>query len=191
MDYTPLINFLKEKMSIRIEEEKYIQRYFKPKFFRKKAILEHPDSTHCKFYFVNSGLVRAFYNNEKGRECTRIIAWENRFLANIPVGKNFSFSTETIECLEDSALLVIEKSDFHHLLLISSMFKNIYFSLLEEYNFFYLKRFQVLSSFDIKYKMEYIKIDYPHLIGRVSDSVLASYLCITRETFVRYKHLLY
>lgn len=191
MEYKPLINFLKKQANISIEEELGIRCYFKPEIIRKKTILEHPNSTCRKLYFINSGLLRAFYNNEKGKECTRMIAWEERFLTNMPGFKKFSGAAEIIECLEDAEVMAINKTDFDRLLPTSPVFKNIYCHLLEEYNAVYLNRFQVLSSSDIKYKIQHIKTDYPHLIGRVSDGVLASFLCISRETFVRYKRLMY
>ncbi|MBX3257043.1 MAG: Crp/Fnr family transcriptional regulator [Chitinophagaceae bacterium] len=190
MEYRSLIGFLKKKATISNEEEAKIRCYFKPQFIKKNG----PGNTclPCnQLYFVRKGLVRAIYSNENERAFTRVIAWENSFLVNMPGFKQNGRHTEIFECIEDAEILAINKQDLDSLLSGSLTLKNIYCELLEEYNSIHLNRLHVLSSPAIKHRMQYLKVNYPRLIGRVSDSILASFLCISRETFVRHKSLLH
>jgi hypothetical protein len=49
----------------------------------------------------------------------------------------------------------------------------------------------VVTNSEACAKMQYLKTNFPNLIGRISDQILASFIGLSRETLVRNKaHLL-
>ena len=157
----------------------------------KKEILINELLPCDKLFFINKGLLRAFYMDEKGKEITRMIAWENRFLTNIISFKNFSENNEIIECVEKAEILYIDKHGFDILMKSSLNLKSIYADILEEYNALHIKRFQSMNTFDLYQRIIDLKTEFPNFINRVSDNILASFLGISRVYLVKKKHLLY
>ncbi|MCU7572331.1 Crp/Fnr family transcriptional regulator [Riemerella anatipestifer] len=142
---------------------------------------------HNNIIFINNGILRAFTEDSQGNTYTRIIAWENRFITNISIFKEFGKSNEIIECLENAEIIYIDKELFYKLLEQSPNLKNIYFNILSEYNELYVRMTTQLKCRGIKQKMEYLKSDFPNLINRINDSVIASFLGMSRESYVRGK----
>ncbi|MFT3949071.1 MAG: hypothetical protein QM763_19055 [Agriterribacter sp.] len=191
MEYSSLIGLLRKRADLSYEEEAGIRYYFKPQSVKQKKDLNCAGLPCNRLYFIRKGLVRAVYFNENERAFTRAIARENSFLVNMPEFKQTGYNTEIFECIEDAEILSITKPDLDSLLSCSVTLKSIYCDLLEEYNTIHLNHLHVLSSPAIKQRMQYLRVNYPNLVGRVSDGILASFLCISRETFVRHKSLLY
>lgn len=190
MKYAQLIEFLKNYGDISELEEKKLQSLFMAITVNRKEILIKEFLPCDKLFFINKGLLRTFYIDEKGREITRMIAWENRFLTNIISFKDFSENKETIECIEKSDVLFITKDDFEILMKYSLNLKCIYAEILEEYNALHISRFYHLNTSDLKLKINHLKNDFPFLINRVNDNILASFLGISRESFNRNKKLI-
>lgn len=180
-----LISTLKEYGNISDEEKKLIRKHFRFASLKKNEIFKSKHSNNI--IFVNTGLLRAFVEDKKGFVCTRIIAWENRFLTNINVFKHFNSSDETIEALENSEILYIEKDFFYQLLSHCPNLNIIYLNILSEYNELYIRKYSLYACKSIEEKMLFLKDNFPHLIKRTNDNILASFLGISRESYVRGK----
>lgn len=183
-----LIYTLKEYGSISNKEENLIRKHFHFASLKKNEIFKSKNSNNI--IFVNSGLLRAFVEDKKGIICTRIIAWENRFLTNITTFKHFNSSDETIEALEDSEIIYIEKDFFYQLLSNCPNLNIIYLNILSEYNELYIRKYSLYACKSIKEKMLFLRDNFPYLIKRTNDSILASFLGISRESYVRGKSYL-
>ncbi len=187
MQYKNLLKVLKNYGNISETDEKNIRRKFKFLTVNKKQILVNGGSFCDKLFFVNKGLLRAYYYDNTGKELTRMIAWENRFLTNVASFRKFEDNKETIECIENAELLYITKFDFDNLIKSSLNFKIIYADILEEYNALHIKRFEQLNTRDALGKLEYFKINFPALKNRINDTYLSSFLSISRRTLERIK----
>ncbi|MDO5616955.1 MAG: Crp/Fnr family transcriptional regulator [Cruoricaptor ignavus] len=190
MEYNHFITFIERYGYISEEDKKNLKVFSTLKKVKKKEILIEKGTPCNKIFFVKKGLLRAYYTDGNGREITRMFAWQNRFLTNICSFSNFEASNETIECIKDAEILSINKMDFDRLIKSSENFNKIYSVILEKCAALHLKRFEVLSSFDIQQKMLYLKNEYPFLRKELSDTLLASFLGISREYYVKHKHLL-
>lgn len=190
MKHEQLINFLQKYGTVSELEKKNVKNYFIPLQVKKKQILIEKNSPCNKLFFINNGFLRAYYSNDNEKEITRMIAWENRFLTNIGSFRGFTENNETIECLGNSEILCITRDHFDILMKSSSNLKSIYTDILEEYNALHIKRFEALNTFDLNKKLIHLKQEFPHLINKLSDTLLASLLGISRETYVRNKKLI-
>lgn len=188
MHHKNLIQTLKQYGTISIEDENLIKTHFHFVSIKKNTFFKNECSNNI--IFVNKGLLRAFVEDASGGVCTRIIAWENRFLTNITTFKHFNSSNETIEALEDTEMLYIERDLFFHLLSTSPNLNYIYLNILSEYNELYIRKYSLYACKSVKEKMIFLKENFSHLIKRTNDGVLASLLGISRESFVRGKKYL-
>lgn len=188
MAHEQLITFLKKYGSISDTEKQSIEKYFIPLTVKKKQVLIKTHFPCNKLYFVKNGLLRAFYSNEKGNEITRMIAWENRFLTNLASFNGSVENNETIECIKDAEILHIDRTDFSSMLKLSLNLKSFYADILEEYNAMHIRRFESLNTHNLEMKFKYLKHEFPHLINQVNNSLLASFLGVSREAFVRNKN---
>ena len=191
MNHEKLINLLKQYGTISETEQQNIENYFIPTQVKRKQVLIEKNSPCNKLFFINSGLLRAYYINEKGKEVTRMFAWEGRFLTNIGSFKILSENNETIECVKDANILSINRDDFERFMKSSLNIKSIYADLLEQYNILHIKRFEALHTFDLEKKLLHLKLDFPNLINDLNDNLLASFLGISRIHFANNKHLLH
>jgi len=187
MKHKLLIEHLKNYGDISEQEELNIRKYFIPHQTTKKQILIEKHSICNKLFFVNNGLLRAYYINDDGREVTRMIAWENRFLTNIVSFRNFAENKETIECIEKAEILYINRNDFDNLMKSSFNLKSIYADILEEYNALHIKRFEQLNSGNAVEKLKYFNQNFQPLKNRINDTYLSSFLSISRKTIERLK----
>lgn len=190
MNHDQLFSLLENYGSISKSEKENIAKYFKPLETKRKQVLIDNKSPCDKLFFIINGYLRAYYINEKGKEITRMIAWENRFLTNLANFRGFSPNNEIIESIIQSKLYYITRQDFEILVNSSFNLKNIYIDILEEYNALHIRRFESLNTFDIEKKFEHLKSEFPHLITKLNDKLLASFLGMSRIHFVNNKHLL-
>lgn len=188
MNHEKLITFLGHYGKISDSDKSNIRKHFVPLKVNKKQILIDKYSPCNKLFFVNSGILRTFCVSEKGREITRMFAWEKRFITNIASFKNNTENHEVIDCIKNSEILYINREDFYSIINSSLNLKNIYADLLEECNSFHVKRFEVLTTYNLEDKLLYLKEEFPTLLKELNDSLLASFLGLNRETFVRNKN---
>ncbi|WP_033398775.1 Crp/Fnr family transcriptional regulator [Riemerella columbina] len=192
MDYEKLINLFNQYGEITRVEEQIIKIYFTPLKVKKKQILVERSTPCNELFFLNSGILRSFYINKNGKEVTRMIAWENRFLTNIVSFRNFDANNETIECIMDADILSVKKKDFEKILSINMNLKSIYTDILEIYTALNIQRFEALNTYDLSEKFLHLKEHFPHhLIKLLNDNILASLMGISREYLVKNKHFLY
>ena len=187
MNHEQLLSFLYQYGNLSETEKQNIKKSFTLLQVKKKQILIEKNTPCNKLFFVNRGLLRAYYINDKGKEITRMVAWKKRFITNIGSFKNLSINNETIECIKDGEVLSINREDFNNLMKSSPNLKSIYADILEEYTALHIKRFEVLNTFDLENKLLHLRQDFPNLIKELNDTLLASFLGINRETFARNK----
>ena len=189
MPHEKLISLLNDYGTISDIEKLNIVKYFIPQKIKKKHILVDRHSPCNKLFFINNGLLRAYYINEKEIEVTRMIAWENRFLTNIGSFRNKIVNNEIIECIENAEILYIDRSNFENLVNSSLNLKSIYADIIEEYNILHIKRFEQLNSKNSLGKYAYYKENFDPLHNRISDTLLSSFLTVSRKTIERLKKI--
>ena len=167
------------------EEFEYAKTLFIPKKLKKKRILIE-EGEICKYtVFVEKGLLRSFKANDKGNEYILQFALSGWWTADL-----YSFLTNEpspykIEALEDSELLLITKPSWDLLLKKVPAFER-YFRVLIQNNLINTQR-RLMSSFTETAEEKYLKLlkEFPDILQRVPQHMIASYLGITRETLSR------
>jgi CRP-like cAMP-binding protein len=174
-----------EKIALSEEEFEICKRLFTTKKVRKKQFMLQEGDISRYQIFVSKGLLRSYTIDEKGAEHILQFALEGWWTADL-----YSFFTEepslfNIEALEDSELLLINRSSWEELLEKLPVLER-YFRILIQNSLIATQRrlMESLSETAEKKYLKFMKM-YPESIQRVPQHMIASYLGITRETLSR------
>lgn len=172
---------------IRLEEEefKYFTSQLKRKIIRKKQFLLIEGDV-CSFEcFVNSGCLRQYHLDDSGKE--HIIQFA---VSDWWIGDQYSFITGLpsqyfIDALEDSEVLLIEKSALENVYKKVPKFER-FFRIAFQNSYVALQR-RILSGISQTAEERYMSFinSYPEIEQRVPQHQVASYLGIKPESLSR------
>lgn len=152
---------------------------------KKNTLLLQEGQINSKSYFVESGLLRQFSIDNKGKEHIIQFAPENWFVSNRESEFLNKPSSYFIEAIEDSIVLVIEKKLVEKLSHANPQFAEFNTQLLHKHIANLQKRItQLQSNTALERYLDFIK-SYPDLLLRVPQTYVASYLGITPESLSR------
>lgn len=160
-------------------------KYFEPVHFPKKSILEKEGKIPNYLYFVISGFVRLFYNNDKGDEITTHINCPSGFITPYSSFINQTISNENLESITECKLLRIKKSDLDFLIKESSAFKDFSILVFQQSLLYNEKRSSELAT--LKAEERYVKLmeEHPEIFQNVPMQHIASFLGINPKSLSR------
>ncbi len=174
-----------ETINITEEEFDYAKTLFIPKKLRKKRFLLQ-DGDICMFTaFLEKGLLRSYSIDNKGNEHILQFGMQGWWTADLYSFLTGEASEYNIEALEDSELLLITKSSWDLLLNEVPAFER-YFIILIQNNLIATQR-RLMGTMTTTAEERYTKLlqDFPDIIQRVPQHMIASYIGVTRETLSR------
>ncbi|WP_228527929.1 Crp/Fnr family transcriptional regulator [Pararhodonellum marinum] len=199
--FSPLKTLSKKAMSTKMEES--IQSIFqlpqvvlaevcdafKPLDLPKIFFLLRSGKICHNIWFVQSGLTRHFYVDDRGKERNTWFTVENNFTTDIPSLLNQQPARENIQLLEDSIIYAIAYSDVqklqqkHHAFCIwyIKMLENNYFHQIEQ-------RIDELQFMNATERYFNLLKKEPSFSQRISLGNIASYLNISQETLSRIRN---
>lgn len=170
------------------EFEKYlITTHFKLQKFRKNEILIESSQDCDQLYFVVKGALRVFYFNIHGEEVTRVFIFENEFCTNLISFSEQATNHENIQCLEDSLVFSINRSDFNNMLAQSHILTKFYSKILEYFINRHLQHFQFMNTLNERQRVEQFLQSSHDINTRVKDKIISTYIGVTPEFFSRVK----
>lgn len=141
-----------------------------------------------EFYFIYEGLFRTFTTNEEGKEYTKTFFWEGRLfgpmltlLFDLPV-------TANVQAIENSVIVAINHTKYRELLEKSEDLKMYQILYLEKH--WMLQKDRNINSIvleDAQIRYEKFLDDFDHIIHRLSQYHIASYLGISPTHLSRIK----
>lgn len=174
-----LLNTIKAITCLPQEEEDKLLDIVKQQFILKNERFLSEGAVPLKFAFVNQGLFRYFYVNDKGNEFTKGFFPENTFIASYTTMVKGQPSFYTIEALEDAEVLVIDYSKWKILCTGHPCWCTLLVAMLEKG--FAKKetreRELLLHSAEERYRS--FLHEYPQLVHRIKQHLIASYIGIT------------
>jgi CRP-like cAMP-binding protein len=135
-------------------------------------------------YFVNSGCLRTYHMNALDDEITVDFALEGSFNIVTPEFLLQEPGDYYIHAIETSELLTISNSSFEHLSLKYYAFHQCIFYMT------YQRREEVFRKIKLHKSAEtytWLKKQKPWIIERIPDKFIASYLGMSKRTFIRAK----
>jgi CRP-like cAMP-binding protein len=180
-----LRNHFEEIIALTDMEFYYILSHFTEKKLKKHQYLIQIGDEVLHTYWVQKGLLRAVYTDEKEKEYILQFAMENWWITDYQAYFAQSKAILNVDCLEDTELLCLsyenrEKlcKEFHSLEYFFRKKANSGFVALQ-------KRMLSFMVDDSKKRYDLLLVQYPALFQRVSKAIIALYLGVSRETLSR------
>jgi len=183
--YDLILKNISRFITLTPDEEQYFISLLKIKKIGKKEYLLQEGDTSRHQYFVNKGCLRTYTIDEKGLEHIIQFAIEDWW-----TGDMYSFLTQTparftIDALENSELLCLEKNALEELYTRIPKFERFFRHLLQ--NAFVALQERIVGSLSQPADERYCTFitKYPDMEKRLPLKQIASYLGITPESLSR------
>jgi CRP-like cAMP-binding protein len=180
-----LFKAINEKVTLTHEEQETCKTFFTPKKLRKKQYFLQQEDV-CKYTaFVEKGVLRSYTIDDKGYEHIVQFALEGWWISDMYSFLTGEPSTFTIDVLEDAELLLLTRTSNEELLQTVPKMER-YFRILTQNALIAIQR-RVVGALSQTAEEKYSQLvnTYPHIIQRVPQHMIASYLGITPETLSR------
>jgi len=188
--YQQLEAYIRQRVDTSEELLQLVVGQFKPVKAKRGQDLLLPGNICRDCYFVNKGGVQLYTVDKDGNESTRDLLFENEFVTSIPSFINGIPALQGMRAIESADLLAISREQFDQMNQSVPQFARIYQHNLEKYYSDSIQRLNNLMSMDSLDRVRWIYTHRPHLLQRVSNRLLASYLNINPATLSRLKHKL-
>jgi CRP-like cAMP-binding protein len=171
------------------EQELVIEKFHPRVFRRRQYVLQEGDVCN-QFYFVIRGCLRMYKIDDKGSTHVLQFAAENYWINDLGSFHGVKPSALNIDALEDTVVLQISRDDLISLYTKAPIFHRIFRVLIE--NSFVRLQERLLQNISSTAEERYQSFleNYPHLINRLSQVQIASYLGITPEFLSRLRNKL-
>ena len=191
--------FMEQYVSLNLAEWNIVRTKLKLQHYQKGEIIHHVGDICTQLMFINSGLARAFIIDENGKDSTWAIFFndENANMTNLFVVDYESFinhkeSKLEIVALEDCEVVVMNFEDVAFLY-DNAKKGNIFGRLMAEAAYSYLHDLVIQrQTLTAKERFEHFIRETPHLLEKVPQYHIASFLGVTPQHLSRlkkeYKH---
>lgn len=166
------------------EQEEFLSILAETKIL-KKELLIRPGDTVTNEYYVVKGCLQAFYLTEDGNKHIIQFAVEDWWISDFEAFFNETPAQLSIEAIEDSILLALNKRSLETLYSRIPKFER--FFRIKTTGAFVALRKRILSSLQKTGTERYLEFcsTYPNIESRVPNSYIANYLGITPESLSR------
>ena len=180
---------LEEIIGLTDEEFDYIFSHFTTKKIKKHQFVVQEGHPVNHEYFVVSGLLKASYSNDRGKEHILQIAMENWWVTDYRAFMTQTPATLNIDCIENVELLTISFIDKKKLCAQSHKVEH-FFRIKTTLGYISLQqRILSLMNDDAQSRYQQLLALYPELFQRIPKALIASYLGVSRETLSRISNL--
>ncbi|GAB0154952.1 Crp/Fnr family transcriptional regulator [Chryseobacterium sp. Alg-005] len=167
------------------DEFAYILSHFTTKKLKKHQFLIQIGDKVNHTYWVKKGLLKAAYTDEKEKEHILQFAMENWWITDYQAYFTRTNAILNIDCLENSELLCLSYENREKLCREMQKVEHFFRKKANSGFIALQKRMLSFMSNNIKERYEILLSQYPHLFQRVSKTIIASYLGVSRESLSR------
>ncbi|CAM3902948.1 MULTISPECIES: Crp/Fnr family transcriptional regulator [Flavobacterium] len=163
------------------EEVNAILSHFETKEYKKKEFLLQTGHISNQEYFIIKGCIRCFVIDYNGKEHNILFGTENHWIGDLQSFIQENEATYNIQALENTTVLTISKEKWNHLLETYPSFSRYSITLYQ--NAFIKQQQRIIESFTLTAEQRFQNLitKFPHLLQRISQKHIASYLGITPE----------
>jgi len=174
-----------KRVNLTDEEFARCTTFFVPRKLRKNQFLLREGEVCTSLAFVVKGCLRCYSVDDNGEEHIVQFAIEDWWISDPYSALTREPSEYTIDALEDSELLLLEKSAEQRLLQEIPKFERLFRLLLE--NRFVANQRRIAATLSTSAEERYLSFlrSYPAIAQRVPQSQIASYLGITPQSLSR------
>lgn len=170
------------------EEQELVLTYFKPRLYRRRQYVLQEGDVCNQFNFVVQGCLRMYKVDEKGNTHIIQFATENWWVIDIGSFHQRKPSELNIDALEDTMVLQISYENLIALYTQAPGFNRIFRVLIENSYVSLQKRLLQNISSTAEQRYQGFTEAYPHLINRLPQVQIASFLGVTPEFLSRLRN---
>ncbi len=172
---------IQRHIALEVSEKEYITSVFKKIQVPKKTNILEQGKLCRKFYFVESGSLRAYHTNANGKEATIMFAVQDWWITDMAAFVNRYPALISLETLEDCLLFAIDSEALARLLEKLPKLEK-YFRVLFQ-KAYIREQLRALDAISHPTEERYLYFlqKYPQIVEKVSQKQIASYLGVTPE----------
>jgi len=175
----------RKKVLLTEEEQELVKNYLTVKKIRKRQyLLQEGDVCKC-VAFVEKGAMRLYRVNEDGSEHIVTFGLDGSFMTDLYSFLTNEPSTYNIDAIEDSELVLITRSASDELRKISPKYQEFIFQATSEAYIQLERRVTSTISLSLEERYKELTANYPDIIQRVPQHMVASYMGLNPETLSR------
>ena len=181
MSFNLILSNVSKHITLDGQEVSYFTGLLRKISVSKKDILL-PQGDVCKsIYFVNSGALRAYYTDNNDKETTIMFGVADWWITDMNSFLNLQPSLMSLEALESSEVLELSKTDLDKLYVEVPKFERFFRIIIQ--NAYVREQVRVIHNLSMTAEERYDVFiqKYPHIVQRVTQKQIASYLGITPE----------
>jgi len=176
-----LLDNFKQFFPLDTNEQNEVKRLFTQRIVKRKGFLLQEGEVCRNYYFVVSGCFKMFAIDTNFREHNLQFAAEGDWIADFQSFYNEEPSSLYIEAVEPAIVLQIQHKDLLYLYINYHKFDRNFRIIMEQKLMEYQKRILLNISTNADERYSAFQRQYPHLINRLPNNQIASYLGITSE----------
>ncbi len=184
----PLLNYFDRLITLNKEEKELVTQKFHPRLYRKKQYVLQEGDTCKQMNFVVRGCLRMYKIDEKGGTHILQFAAENNWISDLGSFYSETPSELNIDALEDTMVLKIAHDNLITIYTQAPKFHRIFRVLIENSYVSIQKRLLQTISSTAEDRYQYFIDTWPHLVNRLSQIQIASFLGITPEFLSRLRN---
>jgi CRP-like cAMP-binding protein len=184
----PLLDYFDRLLPLNKEEKELVSQKFHPRLYRKKQYVLQEGDVCTQMNFVVRGCLRMYKIDDKGSTHILQFAAENNWITDLGSFYTEKASELTIDALEDTMVLRIGHDDLITLYTDAPKFHRIFRVLIENSYVSLQKRLLQTISSTAEDRYQYFIDTYPHLVNRLPQTQIASFLGITPEFLSRLRN---
>ena len=181
MDLTNIRKNVEKHIRLEEKEIEVFHSVINPRSVRRKQILSQSGQVCASIFFVNQGALRAFHTDQHGNENIIMFAVNDWWITDM-----FSFTSRkpsvmTIDALEDSDLLELQRDNLEMLYREVPKFERFFRIIFQ--NAYIREQLRIIENLSLPAGDRYNNFlrKYPQFVERVSLKQMASYLGMTPE----------
>lgn len=179
-----IISLLDSVRPLSPQVQDFLFKKLKNEHFEKKSVIVQPEMTNRKIYFIEKGILRAYFI-ENGKEHTTWFFKEADIIISVISFFLQQPSNEYIEALEDCAMWSLSYTDLQFLYENFSDFNYIGRVLTEKYYCLSEIRNYTIRMKSVNERYLFLQQQIPDILQRVPLKYIASHLEIEPETLSR------
>ena len=180
-----LISKVKASIALSSEAEVYLRSIATEKVFPKGAILIRQGEAVNKNFFVNSGCLRSYCIDKRGKEHTLQFAVKDWWISDYIAIHTNELATLTIECLKESTVIEFDAKKLNGTLTLFPEYEPFQRNLLERHVVSLYKRILNQLQLTAAERHDLFLAQYPDIEQFTRNYHIASYMGITQESLSR------
>ena len=170
--------------------EEVLQGFHELKVKRRQYLVREGQVCEMVYYVIN-GCLQIEATDENGDNNVLGLVFEDNWYTVMDSFQNGVSSKETIIAAEATNLLTLSKSHFDQFKASIPEFAFVYGQVLEEAYVQFMQRIKVLMTLDATERVKWFMEQYPMVLTRLNNNVVANFLKIRPETLSRIKSKIY